>query len=168
MNLKKYIIVSGFVLLVIFGLSLLSCGQKTGAVASKDLAPDFEVEDLKGNPFKLSSTRGKVVVLNFWSTGCRPCKEEMPQFEGLYNEYKDKGVLFVGVSLASPLDTSTFVKEKGLTFPIVTGTREVTSKYGGIQWIPTTFMIDRDGYIDKKLVGPQSTGAWKRDIEKLL
>lgn len=159
---------TGFIFLAIATLSLLSCGQKTGAVASKEMAPDFELEDLEGNTFKLSSTRGKVVVLNFWSTGCDPCREEMPQFEMLYNEYKDKGLLFVGVSLANPISASAFAEEKGLTFPIVTGTKRVTSLYGGIQWIPTTFIIDREGYIDKKFVGPQSTGAWKRAIEKLL
>ena len=168
MKLKKHAVAISLIALAIVAGSLLSCEQRTGAVSTKSLAPEFTLKDLKGDTFKLADTRGKVVILNFWSTGCKPCKDEMPQFEMLYNKYKDKGLLFVGMSLADPESASSFVAAKGITFPIVTATRKVASDYGGIQWIPTTFVIDREGYISERFVGPKSTKAWEDVIENLL
>jgi len=86
----------------------------------------------------------------------------------LYNKYKNEGLIFVGISLDSPLSATSFVEAKGITFPIVTADRQVQSDYGGIKWIPTTFVVDREGYIFKKFVGPKSTKAWEDIIESLL
>lgn len=168
MKLKKRSTIICLVSLCIVASSLLSCEQSQGAATSKTIAPDFSLSNIDGSTFRLSETKGKVVFLNFWSTGCGPCKDEMPQFEAIYNKYKNKGFVIVGVALDPPADSSAFVKAKGLTFPVVTATRQVVSRYGGIKWIPTTFVIDKDGYMFKKIVGPQSTKTWEDIIEGLL
>lgn len=169
------------ILLILTCFMLTSCGRPTGSdetagtsrsgkisSSPRQPAPDFSLVELNGRIISLSSMKGKVVLLNFWSTGCDPCKEEMPQFQELYKKYKDKGFVIIGVSLDPPGYVKWFVQAKGLTFPIVYGDERTIMNYGGIQWIPTTFLIDREGNIVKKIVGPETDAFWKKNIEALL
>ncbi|WP_121614303.1 peroxiredoxin family protein [Mesobacillus foraminis] len=121
-------------------------------------APDFELATINGDKIRLSDYKGKKVILNLWATWCPPCKAEMPHMQNFYEKNKNKGIEILAVNLTS-MDKGTteiqnFVGEYGLTFEIpldVDGTI-------GIQYqafsIPTSYIIDSNGVIAKKIVGP--------------
>ncbi len=119
-----------------------------GAIGERIESTDFELEDLGGTPQKLSSYRGKVVFLNFWATWCGPCRIEMPAMQRLYDKLKDEGLEIVAVDLQeSRRQVKKFVEKYKLTFPVLLDkSGEVGSIYGA-RAIPTTYLIDRDGYV---------------------
>lgn len=133
-------------------------------------APDFTLTDLKGSQFTLSSLGGKVIVLNFWGSWCPPCRREIPDFISFYNEYGDKGVEIVGVALERDggVALRTFVKKNDINYTVVLGNQEVTRQYGGIQSVPTTFIIDRSGNIRQKHIGAIKKKTLEDDVRPLL
>ncbi|MCM3113099.1 peroxiredoxin family protein [Lederbergia lenta] len=136
-------------------------------VASKGLTagnepPDFELETMDGQAVKLSDYKGKKVILNFWATWCPPCKAEMPHMQNYYNtNASEENVEIIAVNLTNAEKglnknekISNFIKEYGLTFPIPLDEEgEIGNKYQTLT-IPTTYMIDTNGLIHKKIVGP--------------
>ncbi|MCH8567465.1 MAG: TlpA family protein disulfide reductase [Balneolales bacterium] len=112
-------------------------------------APDFELVDMEGNIFRLSDNRGKVVVLNLWATWCPPCREEIPDFMELQEEMQGD-VLFVGVSIdREGWDVvRPFVEEMQINYPQVVDDGRFTRLYGPIRGVPTTFLVNREGYIE--------------------
>lgn len=120
-------------------------------------ARNFEVADLKGNFVQLNQFRGKVVLLNFWATWCSPCKKEMGPMEVLYQRFKDEGLVILAVSLdqGGPKVVKSFAEKKGLTFPVVIDTSGKTKSIYHVTSLPTTFLIDQDGRIIGKSLGPR-------------
>ncbi|MBQ8004394.1 MAG: TlpA family protein disulfide reductase [Oscillospiraceae bacterium] len=111
-------------------------------------APDFEVVDGNGNKVSLSSFFGKPVVLNFWASWCPPCKAEMPDFEEAYKEF-GSSVNFVMINSTGgreTLDTAkAFLKDTGYTFPVYFDTQYSAAMAYGVNSLPMTFFIDKDG-----------------------
>lgn len=133
------------------------------------LAPDFTLETLEGQSIRLSDLRGQVVVLNFWATWCPPCRAEMPTLEKIAREYKDQGVIVVGVNSTIQDDPNAipgFLAQHGITFPILLDKRgEVTRRYE-IRSFPTTFFIGSDGIIRFVTIGgPISEVTLRAQIE---
>ena len=115
---------------------------------------DFTLQLLGGGNTTLSSLRGKVVVLNFWATWCPPCRVEMPSMETLYQRYKDQGLEMLAVNLRENRNVvQQFIQRYGYTFPIPLDLDGMVSSRYGIEAIPTTFIIDRDGVIIGRVVG---------------
>ena len=136
------------------------------------VAPDFQLDTLNGNQFQLSDHRGKVVVLNFWTTWCPPCKKEMPHLQNFYEQNKERPITVVAVNLTSQdhgfVEIEEFVHEFGLTFPIpLDYYGEVGSLYASYA-IPTSYIINRDGMIVYKHTGPVDEDLLKQWIEPLL
>jgi peroxiredoxin len=133
-------------------------------------APAWQLQDLNGKTVQLSDFKGKVVILDFWTTWCPPCRAELPDFVALQKQYADKGVVIVGVSLdqGGPGVVSSFVKSHGIDYRIVIGNDNVATAYGNIQAIPTTFVIDRKGVIAAKHEGQTDKATFEQDIGKLL
>ena len=133
-------------------------------------APDFTLQTLDGKNVTLSSLRGKGVLLNFWATWCGPCKIEMPWFVELQKEYGPQGLQIVGVAMddSSPQDIQTFVKEMGVNYPVLLGKEAVGQAYGGVDVLPTTFFIDRNGDIVAREFGLQSRSLFVENIKKAL
>ena len=163
------------VLVIFISAGLISCEQGTsqgsaGTGAASQTAPDFTLTDLSGKPFTLSGTRGKVVILDFWATWCPPCRMEVPHFQSMYEEYKDKGLVIVGVALdrTGPSAVMAFAREFDVTYPVVMGDDRTTALYGGIRSIPTTFIIDRQGRITDRFVGYRSREVFEEAIKGLL
>ncbi|HEY4552614.1 MAG TPA: redoxin domain-containing protein [Bacillaceae bacterium] len=133
-----------------------------GADLRKELegneAPDFELTTLDGEAAKLSDYRGKKVILNFWATWCPPCKAEMPHMQNFYEENKDQGIEILAVNLTN-IDKGSgaiksFVDEYGLTFPIPLDEEGMIGAQYQAFTIPTSYIIDSNGIITKKIVGP--------------
>jgi len=144
------------------------------------LAPDFTLVDLDGNNISLSDLKGKVVLLNFWGTWCGPCRKEIPDFINLSKKYKKNGLEIVGITLTSgpPKNIKAFAEQWGINYKLLTDitgneTQTVTALYGQatgkrITGIPTTFIIDREGYIRHRYVGPRSEGIFYKDLKTYL
>ena len=146
--------------------SIASDGQEaTAAVNVGERAPDFTLVDLDGNPVSLSDFRGKTVFVNFWATWCPPCRAEMPEIEAIYQEYKDKGVVVIGVDILESEDVvRQYVQQGGYSWTFVLDTSgEVTGNYK-VTAIPTSFFIDREGIIQAVNIGAMT----KRAIENKL
>ena len=133
----------------------------------EELAPDFQMPIFDGSVINLSDYRGEVVVLNFWASWCGPCRWEMPAFERMHQEYGDKGVTFVGVAISDDLaNAKAFADEIGVTYPIGAdqpGSGSVfidASKVARVEEsMPTTFFIDREGVIQRKLISVANEGV---------
>jgi peroxiredoxin len=133
-------------------------------------APDFSLSTLDGKTMKLSDFRGKAVLLNFWATWCEPCKVEMPWFVDLQKKYAGQGLQVLGVAMddASPSDISSFAQKMGVNYPVLIGKEEVGAQYGGIEYLPSTFYISRDGKILDHVFGLVSKSEIETDIQKAL
>jgi len=121
------------------------------------LAPDFAVPDLSGQAVRLSALRGKVVLLNLWTTWCPPCREEMPSMERLYERLRDRDFQLLAVSQDEDGKrvVEPFVKEMRLSFPVlVDPDHQVGDRYG-VWGYPETFVIDRTGHVVERVIGPR-------------
>ncbi len=119
-------------------------------------APDFQLTDLQGNPVRLSGLRGKAVLLNFWATWCPPCKIEIPWFVDLQKQYGPQGLQIVGIAMDDGRprdDIAKFTREMGVNYTILLGNDKVADAYGGVEALPTTFYIGRDGKIVSRIFG---------------
>lgn len=132
-------------------------------------APDFSLVDTSGQTVSLSQFQGKVVVINFFTIWCMPCREEMPDLNAIYKEYKDKGLAMVGICLnVDPNQLRFFARQMKLDYPILVGTDKVNKDYGEIVGVPTTFIVDRQGKIAAKVVGAHSKADFLKIIQPLL
>jgi peroxiredoxin len=133
-------------------------------------APDFALQSLDGKTIHLSDYRGKAVLLNFWATWCQPCKIEMPWFTDLQKKYGPEGLAVIGVAMddAGPEEIGKFAKELRVEYPILLGKESVGEAYGGLQFLPATFYIDRNGMIVDRVFGLKSRAEIEENIRKAL
>jgi peroxiredoxin len=133
-------------------------------------APDFTLKSLDGKDVRLSDFKGKAVLLNFWATYCQPCKIEMPWFAELQKQYAPQGLEIVGVAMddVPPETIKKFASDLGVNYPILIGKESVADLYGGMQFLPTTFYIDRQGKIVDRVFGLVSHSEIESNIKKAL
>ena len=126
---------------------------------SGEQAPDFEIELVDGDTVTLSGYRGEVVLLNFWGTWCPPCRAEMPALQRTWEEYKDRGVVFLGVAIYDEkADVEKFAEAYGITYPLGVDIQgDLTVDYK-VTSFPTTFLIDREGNEVRRIVNPVNEG----------
>jgi peroxiredoxin len=138
--------------------------------AARKPAPDFTLKDSNGAQVKLSDYRGKVVLLNFWATWCGPCKIEIPWFIDFQQQYKDKGFEVLGVAMDDDGWTAVkpYIAERKVNYRVLLGDDSVATLFGGIDSLPTTFVIDRSGAIDKVHVGLIGKDDYLKEIQGLL
>jgi len=115
---------------------------------------DFTLPALDGSRINLAQLKGKVVFLNFWATWCGPCRSEMPSMEAIYKKFKNRGFEILAVNLGdSKSKVAAFMHEQKLTFTALLDEESVTGSYYHIRAIPTTYIIDRRGFIIARLTG---------------
>jgi len=138
--------------------------------SKRQAAPDFALKDVNGTTVHLSDYRGKVVLLDFWATWCGPCKMEIPWFMEFERKYKDRGFAVLGVSMDDDgwPTVKPFIKDIGMNYRVVLGNDQTGDLYGGIEALPTAFLIDRQGRVAIEHVGLSSRREFEDGIENLL
>ncbi|MEO8028162.1 MAG: TlpA disulfide reductase family protein [Bryobacteraceae bacterium] len=140
------------------------------AGVARPMAPDFTLKDANGEELRLSAFRGRVVLLNFWATWCPPCRIETPWFVEFERRFKDQGLVVIGVSLDEDGWTAVrpFVESAKINYRIGIGDAGLAHRYGGIESLPETLLIDREGRIVASHVGLRSKDDFEREIRALL
>ena len=135
-----------------------------------DAPPPWTLKDLGGKTVSLSDFKGKVVVLDIWATWCPPCRAEIPHFIELQDEYKDKGVTIVGMSVDStgPEAVAKFAQENQMNYPIVMADEATATAYGADQGIPFTIIIDKNGQVVARHLGLTDKEVFENDIKTAL
>jgi len=152
----KRILTVIMVIVLAYGLLMTGCGgsdESTNGDA-EGLAPNFELQNLEGKTVSLQSFRGKPVMINFWATWCIPCAEEMPFLQEINDEWTSKGLVFLSIDTGEDVTkASGYMERGGYEFTVlVDPNNEVAIRYG-IQYLPTTLIIDRDGKLLATKIG---------------
>jgi len=133
-------------------------------------APEFELTDVNGVTVHLSDSKGTVRLVDFWTTWCAPCREEIPMFKELHAAYAQKGFTLVGIAMDDEglAKVKPFVEENKLPYLTLIGTEPVAASFGGVVGFPTKFLVDRDGKIVEFWVGPVPRSVLEQKIQELL
>jgi peroxiredoxin len=140
-------IIAGVSILLLVALGLagrggpLKGGKRTGQPA-----PALTGRTTAGRQISLADLKGKVVLLNFWATWCRPCRDELPMLAKLHEKYKDRGLAVLGVADDTPSAVDGFLKADPLPYPTVYGDKAMVQSYG-VEAYPTSILIDKNGQI---------------------
>ena len=147
---KLALIILAFPLL----LFISGCGESPVATVGKP-APNFDTVDLEGKVWSLSKLKGQVVFVNFWATWCAPCREEMPSMQRLYTKLpKDKFKMLALFNNDNPKAVKNFVTKLGITMPILSDEHNFAGPKYGLTGVPETFIIDKQGVVREKFIGP--------------
>jgi peroxiredoxin len=133
-------------------------------------APDFRLSDASGKFVRLSEFRGQVVLLNFWATWCRPCNVEIPWFVEFQHAYRDTGFAVLGVSLDQDgwKAVKPYIEERKVNYRVMVGDDWIAQSYAGLDFLPTTLLIDKAGRIAATHVGLVEKQTYQEEIEALL
>jgi peroxiredoxin len=149
-------------------VSLPSPGAVT-ATSGRKAAPNFTLTDSKGGAIKLSDYKGRVVLLDFWATWCGGCKLEIPWYVEFQDKYKDRGLATIGVSMDEDgwKAVKPFLEKNKINYPVVIGNDNLAKLYG-LEAMPMTLLIDREGKIAVSHVGVVDKASFEKDIQTLL
>ena len=135
-------------------------------------AADFALTTFTGDSFTLSEQRGNVVVINFWYPSCPPCRDEMPAFQDVFEEYQGQQVRFIGLFVPQGFDTEIearrFVDELGLTFEFATDVRALVAQQYAVEYFPTTYFIDRGGRVARQEISRMDADRLAEILSDLL
>jgi peroxiredoxin len=130
-----------------------------------DEAPDFQIQTLDGKTVQLSDYRGKVVLLNFWATWCKPCRTEMPDIQRVYDKFKERNFEVLAVNIAEqPVTVNSFAKGLRLTFPIGLDSQKEITKMYKVGPLPASFFIDQEGKIAQIFQGQMNIGNIEQGV----
>ena len=130
---------------------------------------DLTLKDMHDTDFKLSSLRGKVVLVNFWASWCAPCLAEIPEFIKVRDAYSEKGFEILGISTDdTPEQLRDFASKYKTNYPLVQVSAEVEEAYGPVFGLPTSILVARDGSVCKRHFGPLSKEQLEKELKSLL
>jgi peroxiredoxin len=143
-----------------------SAASNLAALPKLGPAPAWRLKDVNGKEVTSADFKGKVVVLDFWATWCPPCVHEIPGYTELQKKYGKDGLVIVGVSLdqGGPAVVKPFASKMAINYPLVMGDEAIQAAFGGLEAIPTTFLIDRSGQIRDRKVGAEETASYEQKI----
>jgi peroxiredoxin len=134
-----------------------------------DAAPEISALDLNDQTVKLSDFRGKVVVVRFWSAGCKACLDEMPVIDAFSKRHNDKGLAVLAVNRGESKErVEKFVIRLNISYPVLLDPAAIASKKYSVTTVPTTFFIDRNGIARKVVPGPMTQEQFEKTILELL
>ncbi len=153
-------------LLIVIGLCLplfiLSCGPGLTTLNEGEPAPDFSLVDRQGKTWVLSELKGQVVFVNFWATWCPPCLKELPSMQRLYKALpKDKFKMLAILNNDKPSLADFVANQKGLDMPILDDSQNMVGSKYALTGLPETFIVDKQGILVKKFIGPEQWDAQK-------
>lgn len=158
--MKKNVFIIIFILLalIVTGsiiLKKIKSPAQTAMVRIGQPAPTFELMDMSGKKWTLEELKGKIVILNFWASWCKECKDEKKAIQAYLNKNgNDKELVFLTVLYKdNPTAVGEFIKASGFTFPVLIDNGVVSANYG-IKGVPETFLIDKKGILRHKIIGP--------------
>jgi thiol-disulfide isomerase/thioredoxin len=133
-------------------------------------APGFTLKTLDGKTVSLSDYKGKAVLVNFWATWCGPCKLEMPWLIDLQKKYAAQGFTVLGISEddGPAKNIADFAAKMGVNYPVLIANDQVSKAYGGIDYLPTSYYVGRDGKVVREVGGIISQNEIEADIQKIL
>ena len=127
---------------------------------------DFTLNDLDRKTYNLKSFKGKVVLIDFWATWCPPCREELPTIQKLHQQFKDKGLVVLGVNDEKPEVARAFVQKNNFTFPVLIDDQNAVSKQYQVEAIPTVLIINKEGVITTHFVGGKAEAQLRAALKK--
>lgn len=133
-------------------------------------APAWKLQDINGQVVSSEQFKGKVVVIDFWATWCGPCRLEIPGYIELHRKYGAEGLVVIGVSLdqGGPEVVKAFAGKMGINYPLVMGDEPIQTAFGGLEAIPTTFVIDRTGQVRHRKVGAAEAAEYEKSVLAVL
>jgi len=145
---------------------LTACRRRT----ERRAAPDFQLRDADGRTVRLSDYRGKVVLLNFWATWCGPCAIEIPWFVEFERRHKDRGFAVLGIAMDDEgwEVVRPYMDRFRINYRVLMGNDDVAQAYGGVDSLPTSFLIDREGNVAQVHVGLVSRSRYENELQELL
>jgi peroxiredoxin len=149
-------------------------GASAGAACDAQAKPanlNFVLSDMNGSKVSLSSYKGRVILINFWATWCGPCRVEIPSLVDIYSKYKDQGFVVLGVSVDDPAEQlKPFATELKMNYPVLVGRDrdDFQSAFGNIWAIPTSFLIDRNGNVCRKIMGFKTREQFEQEVKAIL
>lgn len=168
---RQYLLMASIVLLgvaVFFLARSLAPFDRLRPVVG-DPASEIALPDPDGSVVRLSDFRGQVVLVNFWASWCRPCRDELPGFQKVFQEERDRGFSVIAVAMNdTPPSVAAAVRELGIRFPVVLGDGQVKKAYGTVAFLPQSFLIGREGTVLKKVKGLYAEQDLRRDVEAAL
>ena len=157
-------IVSAVSLLIVLS-GLLGMAARPPLVGSP--APEIVLKDLQGRDVKLSDLRGKVVLVNFWATWCKPCKEEMPAMQASYDKLRDKGFVVLAVNeLEDTARVAEHIRTHGHTFEVVMDHNNQVANMYGVVGLPASFLVDPQGIVRERIAGSLLTESRIEEMVK--
>ena len=157
-EIRRYAVLLISILFFVFFMA--GCENIAGLKKAKRMeigkpAPDFVLQEASGQTWKLSSLKGKVVFVNFWATWCKPCRDEMPSMEVLNKTMAGKPFQMLSIVFNDDLDmANSFARRLGATFPVLANPGPELSEAYMIPGVPETFLIDENGILRHKFIGP--------------
>lgn len=150
-------------------LTTLSATADLIPIDARKAVPDFALNDANGRSIKLSTYKGRVVLLDFWATWCEGCKVEIPWYMDFQKKYKADGLSVVGVSMDEDgwKSVKPFLEKTPINYPIVVGNQDLAQRFG-VDALPVTLLIDRDGKIADQHVGMVNKDTFEGEIQILL
>jgi cytochrome c biogenesis protein CcmG/thiol:disulfide interchange protein DsbE len=144
--------------------------KKVDSAPNLKQAPDFSLKDENGANITLADYRGKVLLLNFWATWCGPCKIEIPWFMEFEKQYKNKGFEVLGVAMDDDgwKAVKPYASDHNINYRVVLGNDSMATAYGGVDALPTTFVIDQNGKILTSHIGLVNRDDYVKEIQGLL
>ncbi|MEZ4600436.1 MAG: TlpA disulfide reductase family protein [Syntrophotaleaceae bacterium] len=168
-TLAAAVALAALVALVLIGL-LMQRGREDD-IAVGEQAPGFELTSIDGGQVELADFRGKFVLLAFWTSWCPACREEMPALQGLYRDFADSDLALLAINLGEPQSiVSGYVEKHGLGFPVLLDSDGSVQRLYGAYQIPLFFLIDPEGRIVVRHLGPRdwSSPEVRRELSELI
>lgn len=170
MHRKQWVFaIAAAVVLAIFGFLAFGLQTRAAGPLSEGAAPDFTFTPFDGQPFKLSDLRGKVVLVNIWASWCIPCKEEAPLLERTWRDYRERGVVFLGVDYVDTEPAArAFIQQYGITYPNGPDAASAISHAFRARGVPESYFVDRRGMLARTVIGPITESDLRKTLERLL